>query len=35
MKPPTQQAAGLQPLTAIPMAAPLAVPTDHGDTAAC
>jgi hypothetical protein len=35
MKSPPQQAAGLQPLAAIPMAAPLAVPADSGDTAAC
>ena len=35
MKSPPQQTAGLQPLPAIPMAAPLAAPADSGDTAAC
>jgi hypothetical protein len=35
MNSPPQQAAGLQPLTAIPMVSPLAAPADSGDTAAC
>jgi hypothetical protein len=35
MKSPPQQAAGLQLLTAIPMASPLTAPADGVDTAAC